>query len=215
MDPKHRRQPQIIRSMAGVALAALAVMPARAAQLPDASAQRAPCVSCLVIGIDAADLESVPPLAPGALEGVQLVVTTDAPDGKAADLVRSASSTRASIAILISSQDEARPSDEVVFDLRTRITELRAAHPDLQILIDADAFAAAGVTLDGLIPYVDAVIGSTWNRLPRASNPTLDDLIRASLTPAGERVLLPVVRLNWSVLQAFSARRPMLVEVAG
>ena len=201
--------------MAGLALVALAVVPAHAAQLPDASAERAPCLSCLVIGIDAAALESAPPLAPGSLEGVQLLVTTDAPDGKAADLVGSVSSTRASIAILISSPDKARPSDEVVFDLRTRITALRAAHPDLQILIDADAFAAAGVTIDGVIPYVDAVIGSTWSRLPRASNPTLDDLIRASLTPAGERVLLPVARLNWSVLQEFSARRPMLVEVAG
>ena len=202
--------------MAGLALAALAAMPARAAQLPDASAHRAPCVSCLVIGIDAAALESAPPLAPGSLEGVQLLVTIDAPDAaKAADLVRSASSIGASIAILISPPDEARPSGEVVFDLRTRIIELRAAHPDLQIVIDADAFAAAGVTLDGLIPYVDAVIGSTWNRLPRASHPALDDLIRASFTPAGERVLLPVVRLNWSVLQDFSARRPMLVEVAG
>jgi len=191
-------------------------MPARAAQLPDdASTQGAPCVSCLVIGIDAAALESIPPLAPGSLEGIELLVTGDARDPKIADLVRTASSTGTKVAILISPPAEARRIDEAVFDLRTEITELRAANPDLEIAIDADAFAAAGVTLDGLIPYIDALIGSMWNRLPSASNPALDDLIRASLTPGGERVLLPVTRLNWNVLQAFSARRPLLVEVTG
>jgi hypothetical protein len=216
MNPRHRRQPQIIRSIAGLALAALAVMPARAAQsLDDASAQRAPCVTCLVIGIDAVALESIPPLAPGSLEGVELLLTGDARDPKTADLVRSASSTGALVAILISPPAEARRMGEAIFDLRTTITELRAVNPDLQIAIDADAFAAADVTLDGLIPYVDAVIGSTWNRLPNASNPAVDDLIRASLTPGAERVLLPVVDLNWNVLQDFSARRPLLVEVTG
>jgi hypothetical protein len=202
--------------MAGLALAALAVMPAHAAQLPDdASAQGAPCVSCLVIGIDAAALESAQTLGPGSLEGVQLLVTTEASNAKTADLIQSASGTGARVAILISPPGEARPVNEVVFALRTRITELRAANRDLQIVIDADAFAAAGVPLDGLIPYVDTVIGSTWNRLPSASDPALEDLIRASLTAGGERVLLPVARLNWAVLQEFSARRPMLVEVTG
>jgi hypothetical protein len=202
--------------MAVLALAALAVTPARAAQLQDdASAHGAPCVSCLIIGIDAAVLESAPPLAPGSLEGVRLLVTADLPNAKVDDFVRFASTTGASIAILISPPSGARPVDEVVFDLRTTITEVRAANPDVQIVIDADAFAAAGVTLGGLMAYVDAAIGSTWNRLPTASNPGLDDLIGASLTPAGERVLLPVVRLNWRVLQDFSARRPMLVEVTG
>ena len=205
--------------MAGLALAALAGMPAHAAQLEDAApAQGAPCVSCLVIGIDAAALESMPPLAPGSLEGVELLVTADAPDARTAqtaDLVRLASNTGARFAILISPPADARRMDEAVFDLRTTITELRAANPELRIGVDADAFAAAGVTLDGVIPYVDAVIGSTWNRLPSSSNPALEALIRASLTPRGERVLLPVVRLNWSVLQDFSARRPLLVEVTG
>ena len=201
--------------MAGPALAALAVMPARAAQLPDdAAAQAAPCVSCLVIGIDPAALESAP-VAPGSLEGVKLLIATDARDAATADLVRSASSTGATTAILISPPAEARRMEEVVFDLRTRITELRAENPGLQIVIDAEAFAAAGVTLDGLIPYVDAVIGSTWTRLPTASHPALADLIQASRTPGGEQVFLPVVHLNWTVLQDFSARRPMLVEVAG
>jgi hypothetical protein len=117
--------------------------------------------------------------------------------------------------------------DEVVFDLRTTITELRAAEPDLRIVIDADALAATGVTLDDVIPYVDAVIRSSgsaatsspgvsaWVRLQPASNPALEDLIRASLTPEGERVVLPVVGLNWNVLHDYSDRRPALVEVTG
>ena len=202
--------------MAALAVAVVPVMPARAAQLPaDASSDGAPCVSCLVIGIDAAALESLPPLAPGSLEGVELLVSADAAGGRAADLLRSASRAGATVAILISPPADARQMDEAVFELRTVITELRAANPDLRIAIDADAFAAAGVPLDTLSPYVDAVIGLTWNRLPRVSTPALEDLIRASRIRGGERLLLPVGRPDWGVLQDFASRRPMAVEVTG
>jgi hypothetical protein len=47
------------------------------------------------------------------------------------------------------------------------------------------------------------------------SNPTVEDLVTASLTPGGERVLLPVDHVDWRVLQEFAARRPTLVEVTG
>src|SRR4030095_7128705 len=162
-----------------------------------------------------------------ALEGVQLLITSSAADPRTVRFVRAMASAGASVAVLISPPTGSRNTDEVVFDVRTTITELRAQDPDVHIVIDADVFAATGVTLDGLIPYVDAVIrssvsaalpgpaGSTWVRLQRASTPALQDLIRASLTPEGERVLLPVVGLNWSVLQDFSFRRPALVEVTG
>jgi hypothetical protein len=203
-------------------------MPGRAAQMAhDDRGQPTPCVSCLVIGIDAAELESAPPLAPGSLEGVQLLVTSNGPEDRTVRLVSSAANAGARIAILISPSIERRPMDEVVFDLRTEITELRATEPDVRIVIDADAFAHTRVTLDDLIPYVDAVVrsspsaaasglvGPTWVRLRPTSNPALEDLIRASLTPEGERVVLPVVGLNWSVLQDFSVRRPALVEVTG
>src|SRR5262245_28243850 len=203
-------------------------MPARAVQMPDDdSGQRTPCVSCLVIGIDAAELESAPPLAPGSLEGVQLLVTSNGREERTVRLVSSAANAGARIAILISAPVESRRMDEVVFDLRREITELRAAEPDLRIVIDADAFAHTRVTLGDLIPYVDAVVrsspnapapspgSSTWVRLQPTSNPALEELIRASLTPEGERVLLPVVGLDWSVLQDFSVRRPALVEVTG
>src|SRR5262249_36973324 len=152
-----RRQPQIIRPVSAIALAALAVMPARAAQLPnDDRGQGTPCVSCLVIGIDAAALESAPPLASGSLEGVQLLVTSSAEDERTVRLVASAATAGARVAILISPPIGPRRMDEVVFDVRTTITNLRAIEPDLRIVIDADAFAATGVTLDDLIPYVDA-----------------------------------------------------------
>ena len=39
------------------------------------------------------------------------------------------------------------------------------------------------------------------------SNPTVDDLVTASLTPGGERVLLPVDHIDWRVLQEFASRR--------
>src|SRR5437867_4311872 len=63
------RQPQIIRLLAAAGLAVLTFVPGRA------WAQVAPCVSCLVIGVDAASLESASLLAPGSLDGVQLLVT--------------------------------------------------------------------------------------------------------------------------------------------
>jgi len=211
-----------------IALAALAVMPARAAQSPDDDrGQEIPCVSCLVIGIDAAALESAPLLAPGSLGGVQLLITSSTLDESTIHFFASAATAGATVAILISPPVGPRQTDEVVFDVRTRITAIRAAQPDLHIVVDGDAFAAAGVTLDDLFPYVDAVVrswgrtspsgadGSAWVRLPPVSNPALQDLIRASLTPGGERVLLPAVDLNWGVLQDFSARRPALVEVTG
>ena len=103
------------------------------------------------------------------------------------------------------------------FEARTTITRLRAARPDLDIAIDGDAFTATGVPLDAMTPYVDAVIGrgGTWLRLPAKTNPTVDDLIAASLTPGSERVLLPVDGVDWRVVREFASRRATVVEVGG
>jgi hypothetical protein len=176
------------------------------AQGPDgARGSGAPCVSCLIIGVDGADLASPPPLAPGSLEGVQLMVGTGG---------EFRSPAGATVAVLVSpSTDEGVP--QIVFAARTAITALRAERPDVQIAIDGAAFAARGVPLDELRPYVDAVIGENWARLPAVSNPTVDDLIAASLTPGVEKVLLPVVRLDWRAVQEFAARRPAQIEVTG
>ena len=222
------RQPQIIRSVAVLALAALGVARALAAQLPeDPHAPGVPCVSCLVIGLDAAVLDSVP-LASGSLDGIRLLVSEDGRDAKRTpERLRAAESHGASVAVLIGAPADVRNIEEALFGLRTAITEIRAADADVQIVVDADAFAAVGLPLEALLPYVDAVLrapggsaspvpgGPTWLRLPGISNPSLPDLIRASLTTGGERVVLPTASMDWRVLQDFSARRSPVVEVTG
>jgi len=219
------RQPQIIRSVAVVTLTALGVVPALAAQSPsDAHAPGVPCVSCLVIGLDASVLDTAPPA--GFLDGVTLLVRDDRREATTiVERLRAARSNGAVVAVLIVAPAEVRHVDEVLFALRTAITEVRAADADLQIVLDADTFAAVGLPLDRLLPYVDAVVGAaagrvapgdpTWLRLPGMSNPSLEDLVRASLTTGGERVVLPVTSIDWSVLRAFSARRSTVVEVTG
>src|SRR6266550_2359447 len=176
MNLGHWRQPQIIRPLAGTLLAVLATAP------PPVSAQnRAPCVSCLVIGISAAELDAAPPLPPGALEGVQLMV----PAGTAVDKAEAAG---ASTTVLVAPAEGA--PQQIVFEARTAITALRAEQPGVQVVIDRDAFTARGAPLDELRPYVDAVIGDGWMRLRPTSRPGVDDLVAASLTPAAERSVL-------------------------
>ena len=217
MNPGHWRQPQIIRPLAAFALAVVAlVVPADAApQQP--GAQGAPCVSCLVIGVEPADLASAPPVTPGSLEGVQLML-------RAVPRPEILSATGAAMSVLVT-PSEAAAVPQLVFDARTTITALRAEHPDVQVAIDGEAFTARGVPLDQLRPYADAVVGpgasessgatAIWVRLPAVSNPTVDDLVAASLTVGGERVLLPVAHIDWRVVQDYAARRPAQVEVTG
>src|SRR5258705_13982428 len=74
MNPGHRRQPQIIRPLA-VVLTAAALLPATAAAQRAPGDPAAPCVSCLVIGVDPTELAPVPPPAPRSLDRVQLMLT--------------------------------------------------------------------------------------------------------------------------------------------
>src|ERR1051326_2933327 len=108
MNPGHLRHPQIIRLLAGAALGALL--------LPTGAAAQVPCVSCLVIGVDAADLASAP-AGPGALEGVQLLVT----GAPRADILVSSGATAA---VLVTPASDASVA-EIVFAARTAITALR------------------------------------------------------------------------------------------
>ncbi len=215
MNPGHW-QPQIIRLLAAAGLAVLTFVPGRAlGQSLDSTRDRGvPCVSCLVIGVDAASLESAAQLAPGSLDGVQLLVTDVSRGDSIGDSIRTVAATGAAVAVLVTPATRG-PIAEIVFAARTTITELRATQPDLQIVIDGEAFAASGVPIDLLSPYADAVIGETWNRLPPLSNPTVDDLVAASLTPGGERVLLPVAHVNWQAVRDFAARRATQVDVTG
>src|SRR5207249_11341420 len=43
----------------------------------------------------------------------------------------------------------------------------------------------------------------------------VDDLVVASLTPGGERTLLPVANVNWQTVREFAARRAAQVDVTG
>ena len=167
---------------------------------------RTPCASCLIIGIGAGELDAAPPLPAGSLAGVQLLVPVDA-------RVDRAEVAGAAIAVLVA--PAGGTAQQVVFAARTAITELRAARPNVQVVIDGGAFTASGAALDELRPYVDAVIGEGWLRLQQASRPGVDELIAASLTPGAERLVLPVTDVDWRALQEFASRRPALVEVTG
>src|SRR5258705_6438407 len=174
MNPGHRRQPQIIRPLA-VVLTAAALLPAAAAAQRGPGDLGVPCVSCLVIGVDPAELASVPPLARRSLDGVQLML----PGPPQSETLQRAGAT---VGVLVT-PSAAEGVPPIVFDARTRITALRAERPDVQIVLDGDAFAARGVPLDELRPYVDAVVrapegaatlgpGANWARLPPLPNPT-------------------------------------------
>jgi hypothetical protein len=108
-------------------------------------------------------------------------------------------------------------AQELSFEARTMITALRAARPGLEIVIDGDAFGAAAVPLDSMAPYADAVVGrgGMWIRVLPATNPSANDLVAASLTPGGERVLLPIERADWRAVREFVSRRATLVDVGG
>jgi hypothetical protein len=199
-----------------------------------------PCVSCLVIGITPADLASPPQLAPGSLDGLLLLVPGTPRGDEIVDFMQALAVTGAAVGVLIA-PSTGSSIQQIVFEARTTITALRAEKPDLQVVLDGDAFAATGVDLDVLTPYVDAVVrgpkgsaplaaesaplvaGSAplrpsapgWLRVPSVKEATVNDLVAASLTPGGERVLLPVDHIDWRVLQEFAARRPTLVEVTG
>jgi len=216
MNPGHWRQPQIIRLLAAAGLAALALVPisASAQSLDSTRDKGVPCVSCLVIGITPADLASPPQLSPGRLDGLQLLVPGTPRGDEIVDFMQTLAVTGATVGVLIA--PSTGPSiQQIIFEARTTITALRAEKPDLQVVLDGEAFASRGVPLAELAAYADAVIGETWSRLPPLSNPTVDDLVTASLTPGGGRVLLPVDHVDWRVLQEFAARRPTLVEVTG
>src|SRR5882672_7870553 len=223
MNPGHWRQPKIIRLLAAAGLVAVGLGPQRA------EAPRAPCVPCLVIGIDGSDLATTGELAPGSLAGLQVLVTAD-PDNpitRQALQRLSAAGAIPGVAIesdaivngdwlsdarfvvvrlppsLVPSAGEPRKPDTTgdveqrTFEARTTITALHAARPDLAIVVDGDSLVAAGLALHSIAPYVDAVVGAggTWLRVPAQANPTVDDLVAASLTPGAERVLVPAEQI--------------------
>jgi hypothetical protein len=106
-------------------------------------------------------------------------------------------------------------ADMQVFAVRTLATSMRASHPSLRIVIDVDAFAAAGVAADRLRPYADASLGASepWRRGGGVTPTSADELIRLSLTSGVERVVLPLAGIPDSALLEFAARAAILVDV--
>ena len=181
------KQPQIIRLLlAGTLL----VTGARTtlAQSPTPLA----CVSCLVLEVSAS-AAAVNSVAPPA--GVTLLVrTSDAARG--ARLARQLAECGAEAGVLLEAE-----SATSVFALRTSITMLRAQSPGLRIALDAESLAGAGIALDAVAAYADTVVAvdggpGRWRRLAAVSTPSVDDLSSASFAAGGERVVLPVDRLE-------------------
>jgi hypothetical protein len=195
-------QPEIIRLLAVVASAALTALAAVPARV---QAQGTACVSCLVIGVDQAELTSMPAMPAGALQGLQVLVPLTGS-------TRTLEPTGALIAVLVEPSD-AITSAELLFDARTAMTALRADRPDVRVVIDGRAFADRGVALKELTPYADAVVGVTWTRLSRATHPSVDDLVAASLVRGSERTILPVKDIDWNAVHAFLDRRAEAIEV--
>jgi hypothetical protein len=105
--------------------------------------------------------------------------------------------------------------DERVFAARTLVTDLRAARPDLVIVLDGEAFGSAGVPVEPLRSYVDAVIGAAerWRRVARLERPAVDELTSLSLTPDVDRVVIPVDHVDVGTLLEFAARAATPVDV--
>src|ERR1051325_5326189 len=203
MIPGHRRQTQIIRLLAGATLAAFAV-----GSVPVFAQNRSvACVSCLVLAVDGATLAAATALPAGSLEGVQLLIDQD----YTPPLPRPGG---ARIAVLVRPLPDGA-TDYVLYRARLDITAIRAEGPDTLIVIDGEAFTRRGINLDELRPYVDAVIGQDWMTLPAVRNPSVDTLVAASLTSGGERLVLPVTDVDWTVVQQFTLRAAALVEVTG
>jgi len=101
--------------------------------------------------VDPADLASPPAVAPGSLDGVQLMLMA-VPQGEILP------AGGASVGVLMTpirrrdgpANRVRRPDHD---DSPSRRSAGRA-----QIAIDGDAFAARGVPLDELLPYVDAIV---------------------------------------------------------
>ena len=116
---------------------------------------------------------------------------------------------------MVISPGAASAPDSAVFAVRTLVTEVRVQRPALLIVIDGDAFTAAGVPVDPLRAYVDAVVGQAegWRRVPRVARPTADELVRLSLTSGVDRIVIPLGEVDAGVLLDFASRAATLVDV--
>ena len=200
MNPVHARQTPIIRLLGALAALLLGAGSAAAQERPDY-----PCVSCLILQITPELL--VTPGQPALQEaGVTLAVTATPGATPPAS---------PGVDTLVLEPPGGLDPAAAIFATRTFITEVRAARPGVRLALDGERFAAAGVPVRDLIPYVDAVIGDSWRRAPDVERPSVEELTAASLLPGGERVVVRVGAVDPAVVAAFAARRAAVVEVEG
>jgi hypothetical protein len=209
---------------------------AAAGRQPQPAASLAPCLSCLVIEVDSADLA----FAPGSLMGLSVLVHFARWEG-AAETLEALSRRGATAGVVVVIGDPVPPTgvferaalvgltarsagdaDSIIFAARTLATAARAARPDVRIALDGDAMVRSGVPLDRVVPYTDAVVtehpgaGQTarWVRGPTLEAPTVAALADASLI-GGERVVVTVRSIAWHTLAELAALRATAVDVTG
>ena len=165
-----------------------------------------PCASCVVFEV--ADLRALPAeaLEPLATAGARVAVPI-----RSGDPLPSGPG----VSIVFIEPSAATTPEEAVFAARTLVTEIRAERPNLLVALDGDAFGAAGIPVEPLRPYIDAVVGRVegWRRVARVDHPTAEDLIRLSLTPGVDRVVVPLDGIDARVLMEFAARAAVPVDV--
>jgi hypothetical protein len=200
-----------------VALATLFVCSTSSAQQAT-RAEAGACVSCVILHVSVSDVDALRQLPAGSLEGLTLVV--DATDA-AADLITRIRSTGAipglvlpanrggelhpaigSAAVLILTDVDA--SDEVIFQIRTLVTAVRAVAAGIRILVAAPAVP------DRLFGYVDGRVESG----PRVSKATADALIDLSIRGGSQPLLVRIEEVDPQVLLAFNAQRALASEVS-
>lgn len=164
-----------------------------------------PCASCLVIEVAQLSLPAE------VLDALATAGTRIAVPLRPGDPLPPASG---SSIVVIGPGAPAAP-DAAVFAVRTLVTEVRAQRPHLLIVIDGDAFTAAGVPVEPLRAYVDAVVGQAegWRRAPRVDRPTADELVRLSQTPGVDRIVISPGEVDAGVLLDFASRAATLVDV--
>lgn len=180
--------------------------------------QAAACVSCVVLHLPAAALPHLGTLPSGALDGLTLVVERpSASDAFGGPALRA---TGATVGLLLSADAEMPPasvvgeapvivltsvedSDQGIYRARTLITTVRAAAPEVRVLIASPRVPAR------LAGYVDGRVEPG----PRLRHASAEALVQLSLDGGTTAVLVTIDEPDPQALAAFAARRALSSDV--
>jgi hypothetical protein len=213
----HTRQPVIIRLLAGLncLLAVTAALPAEAQQ-PSALGPTA-CVSCVILHVPAVTVSNLD-LESGALRG--LIVVTDGGAAESGSTLDRLVAAGVVPGLLLSPTDPAPPLDvlrraavlvvrahagdeSAVFALRSLAAAARDVRPDVRVLQEGPIAEAVRAYVDGSVEPEESF-----------DSVTLDQLVALSRVGEGRR-LIAVEAVDWRVIAAFAAMRPLSSEVVG